>query len=89
MLLVVGTVFYLAGLLLGLILIGYRWVHPLSGMDWAGLFLLLLHFTGINLIATGIIGTYLGRSFQNISGEHPFVIRKIYKKGDVSSDAQE
>ena len=68
-----GFVFCLASIAaIAWILVAY-WLHGFRE-GWASLAVLILFSTGINLLCLGIIGLYLGRTFEQVKGRPLFIV---------------
>jgi len=76
----VGIVSSLIGFLLGLYFIGLHFVGIESPEGWPSLIVSVLFIGGIQLLAIGIIGEYVGRSFIYQSKEPQYLIDEITKQ---------
>ena len=77
---VLGLLTTTLAFLSGLYLLGVRLMTPSAfSPGFAGMFIVMLFMFGINFICLGVIGEYLGRSFINVQGRPPYVIRSIFE----------
>ena len=51
-------------------------VQPEDAKGFFALVVIILFFSGLNLLALGIIGEYIGRSYKEIKSRLRFVIEK-------------
>ena len=71
-----GVVVALLGIVLAVVFLIERLRNPELQPGWASLIVTLLVISGIQLIALGMIGEYLGRLFLKDSGRPQFVVRE-------------
>lgn len=64
----------------GIYLLLLRLFSPESfSPGFAGMFIAMLFMFGVNFVCLGVIGEYIGRSYVNIQGRPPFIIRSVYQ----------
>lgn len=73
-----GFVFSFIGLLLGINTVYEKMVDPNLPLGWATLIVITCIFAGVQLIALGMIGEYLGRIFLSQNRKPQFTVRKAY-----------
>jgi undecaprenyl-phosphate 4-deoxy-4-formamido-L-arabinose transferase len=71
-----GVVVALVGIVLAVVFLIERLCNPDLQRGWASLIVTLLVISGIQLVALGMIGEYLGRLFLMDSGRPQFVVRE-------------
>jgi undecaprenyl-phosphate 4-deoxy-4-formamido-L-arabinose transferase len=78
---ILGFAFSLIGFLIGI----YTFLEKLENPDlpsgYASVIVIISVFAGIQLIALGIVGEYLGRIFMGINKKPQYTIRKSYIRG--------
>lgn len=72
----VGVIVALVGVVLAVMFLIERLCNPELQRGWASLIVTLLVVSGIQLVALGMIGEYLGRLFLMDSGRPQFVVRE-------------
>jgi polyisoprenyl-phosphate glycosyltransferase len=83
---VLGLSTTLLAFLSGLFLLMVRLLSPTSfSPGFAGMFIVMLFMFGMNFICLGVIGEYIGRSYVNIQGRPPFIIRSVYDSSDTAN----
>jgi undecaprenyl-phosphate 4-deoxy-4-formamido-L-arabinose transferase len=75
----VGFIFALVGFILGMEIIFEKIVNPSLPVGYAFLVFVITIFSGIQLIAIGMVGEYLGRMFLSQNKKPQFTIRKAYE----------
>jgi polyisoprenyl-phosphate glycosyltransferase len=81
---VFGFVASIIGFLMALYFIIQRIVDGQSPIGWASMIVTVLFVGGIQLMAIGTIGEYIGRLFIYYSKEPQFVVKEIVEKSDNS-----
>jgi len=56
--------------------LSFMGVQPEDAKGFFALVVIILFFSGLNLLALGIIGEYIGRSYKEIKSRLRFVIEK-------------
>ena len=74
----IGFIFSIVGFLMGISTIMMKIYDPSLPMGYASLMFGISIFSGIQLIAIGMVGEYIGRIFLSINKQAQFSIRKIY-----------
>lgn len=74
-----GFIITLIATILALILIINKLLNPEIQQGWTSIVVIILFFSGVQLLALGIIGEYLGRIFLNLNQKSQFTISKIIK----------
>ena len=80
---VLGFIASLIGFILGLYFIIMHILNGQAPMGWASLIISVLFIGGIQLVAIGTIGEYVGRLFLYYSKQPQFVIKEIREKDEV------
>lgn len=75
----VGFIFALVGFILGMEIVYEKIVNPALPVGFAFLAFAITIFSGIQLIAIGMMGEYLGRMFLAQNKKPQFTIRKAYE----------
>jgi len=73
---VLGFVFSLLGLALGVEVVWEHFTKPDTPVGWASVIVSVLIFSGVQLVMLGLIGEYLGRLYLTINGTPQFTIRE-------------
>jgi len=60
--------------------------HPELPRGWASLMVSLLLLSGVQLVAIGMVGEYLGRLFMKDNGDPQFVVRRTRNCGKGTGD---
>jgi len=76
----VGFLFSIIGFLLGIFGIFMKFFDNTIPMGYASLFVTISIFAGIQLIAVGMVGEYIGRIFMSMNKTPQFAIRKKFEK---------
>jgi len=74
----IGFIFSLMGLLLGINTVFEKIANPNLPLGWASLIIITCIFAGVQLVALGMIGEYVGRMFLSQNRKPQFTIRKAY-----------
>ena len=75
-----GFIITLIATILAVIIITNKLLNPEIQQGWTSIVVIILFFSGVQLLALGIIGEYLGRIFLNLNQKAQFTINKIIKK---------
>lgn len=73
---VVGLVMSMLGALLGSAVVIERISNPEIPVGWASLVVVVVLFSGVQLVMLGLIGEYLGRLFLTVNGTPQYTIRE-------------
>jgi undecaprenyl-phosphate 4-deoxy-4-formamido-L-arabinose transferase len=80
MLSVLGVIISALGIGFGLIILGYRILHPEGAVQGVfTLFAVLFFFVGAQFLAFGLLGEYIGRIYQEVRDRPRFVVKKVHK----------
>jgi undecaprenyl-phosphate 4-deoxy-4-formamido-L-arabinose transferase len=71
-----GFAFSILGIGLGIYTLVEKFLNPNLPVGWAALLVTLSMFSGVQLIALGMIGEYLGRVFLSQNKKPQYTIRK-------------
>ena len=74
-----GFIITLIATILALLIITNKLLNPEIQQGWTSIVVIILFFSGVQLLALGIIGEYLGRIFLNLNQKAQFTINKIIK----------
>ena len=72
-----GFVFALLGMLIGVFTLYERFLNPNLPVGWATIAVLCSILGGVQLMALGMIGEYLGRIFLGMNRQPQFVVREL------------
>ena len=86
---ILGFAFSLLGLGLGVEAVIEKILYPGNPVGYSALIVAVSAFSGIQLIAIGMIGEYLGRMFLSQNRKPQFVIRKSYDCTDAALTPRE
>lgn len=75
-----GFVFALIGMLIGAFTFYERILNPDLPMGWATIAVLCSILGGVQLMALGMMGEYLGRLFMGVNRQPQFVIRELHSR---------
>ena len=73
---VVGFLMSGIGALLGIAVVVERFLRPETPVGWASLVVIILLFSGVQLVMLGLIGEYLGRLFLTVNGTPQYTVRE-------------
>lgn len=73
----VGIFFSLVGFLLAAALVIQKAINPATPVGWTSLIVAILIVGGIQLLALGVIGEYVGRVLLNVANRPQFVTREF------------
>lgn len=73
---VTGFIFAAIGLILTIVFTIEKFINPNIPMGWASVIVFMSLFAGIQLLALGMIGEYLGRLFMKNNGRKQYTIRE-------------
>lgn len=76
---IIGFIFSFVGLLLGINTVFEKIANPALPLGWASLIVVTCIFAGVQLIALGMIGEYVGRIFLSQNRKPQFTVRKAYE----------
>lgn len=74
-----GFLFAIIGFLFGIITVMERIINPNLPIGYAALFVAISIFSGVQLIALGMVGEYIGRIFHSLNKRPQFTIRKSFE----------
>jgi undecaprenyl-phosphate 4-deoxy-4-formamido-L-arabinose transferase len=83
---VLGLVFSTLGLIFSVAVIIEKLLHPEIPIGWPSLIVVVMMFSGVQLLMLGLIGEYLGRLFLSMNATPQFAVREVYRGG--KSDEQ-
>ena len=66
-----------------IIIITLKLLNPDIAAGWSSLATLIVFFSGLQFVATGLIGEYIGRSYIKINKKPQYVIREIIKENNI------
>ena len=78
---IIGFMFALSGYFLGIGTVYEKYVNPHLPIGWAMTIILLCIFAGVQLIAIGVIGEYVGRIFLSQNRKPQFTVRTALESG--------
>jgi len=76
---VAGFIFAFLGLLFGIYTVIERLSDPTYPIGFAGMFVSISIFSGIQLVMLGMVGEYIGRIFISLNKKPQYTIRKTYE----------
>lgn len=82
-----GLAISVIGFFFAAALIIQRILHPAIAVGWTSLIVAVLMMGGIQLVALGVIGEYLGRVLLNVANRPQFVARELVNIEPVSVDS--
>lgn len=77
---IVGFIFSAIGFILGIYVVFEKIVNPDMPLGYSSLFFVVSIYSGIQLIAIGMVGEYLGRVFLSQNKKPQYSIRKSFNK---------
>ena len=80
-----GFVFALVGILIGVFTFYERLLNPDLPVGWATIAVLCSILGGVQLMALGMMGEYLGRLFLGVSRQPQFIIRELHNENKKDS----
>ena len=75
---ILGIVFSFIGLFLGVFTVVEKILNPELPLGWASVLVAVSVFAGVQLMAIGLLGEYLGRTFLLLGKKPQFTIRKSF-----------
>ncbi len=79
---IVGFIFSIIGFILGFITVVEKILNPDVPLGYTSLFFAISLFAGIQLIAIGMIGEYIGRIFLSQNKKPQYSVRKTYSSAE-------
>lgn len=76
---IVGFIFALLGLILGSYTVIEKILNPDLPIGYSALFFVISVFAGVQLIALGMVGEYVGRIFLSLNRKPQYTIKKVYE----------
>jgi undecaprenyl-phosphate 4-deoxy-4-formamido-L-arabinose transferase len=76
-----GLLFSAAGLVLSVFVVIEKLLYPDTPIGWPSLIVVIMIFSGVQLIMLGLIGEYLGRLFLSTNATPQYSVRDVYKEG--------
>lgn len=77
---ILGSFFGLAGLIGGVVFALEKLRDPALPVGWASLIVSVFVLSGVQLLAVGMLGEYLGRLFMNDNGLPQYVVRRVVRR---------
>jgi undecaprenyl-phosphate 4-deoxy-4-formamido-L-arabinose transferase len=77
-----GLVFSTFGFLLGLGVLTEKLLHPATPVGWTSVIVVVVLFSGVQLIMLGLLGEYLGRLFLSDNQTPQYVVREVFDGKD-------
>ena len=74
----VGFIFAALGFIIGIQIIYEKITNPELPVGYASIIVLIAIFAGIQLIAIGMLGEYLGRMFLSLNKKPQYLIKKKF-----------
>ena len=81
---IVGFIFAILGFLIGIQITYEKITNPDLPLGYATLIVIIAIFAGIQLIAIGMLGEYLGRKFLSINKKPQYLIKKKFLANNKS-----
>ena len=75
-----GFLIFLAGLVMAIMFVIEKMQHPELPAGWASIAVLIILFSGFQIIFLGVLGEYLGKQYLHQNGYPQWSIKKIIKK---------
>lgn len=73
-----GFIFSLLGIIMSISVVIEKLSHPEVPIGWPSLMIVIMVFSGVQLLILGLLGEYLGRFFLSGNQTPQFVIRELY-----------
>jgi undecaprenyl-phosphate 4-deoxy-4-formamido-L-arabinose transferase len=80
-----GLLFSSFGFLLGLGVLIEKLMHPATPVGWASVIVVVVLFSGVQLIMLGLLGEYLGRLFLTDNQTPQYVVREVFDSKNRSA----
>jgi len=81
----VGLLISIAALAYGTFIIVKTMYFGIDVPGYASIFTAVLFFGGLQLISLGVIGEYIGRTYEEAKGRPIYVVRRLHKTGNESA----
>lgn len=81
-----GFIFSVIGFLIGIYAIIEKIYNPHVPTGYTSLIVIISFYAGIQLIAIGMVGEYLGRVFMAHNKKPQFTIRKSFNEGTANGE---
>ena len=75
-----GIIIFLMGLIMALLFVIEKIQHPEIPAGWTSIAILIILFSGFQIIFLGVLGEYLGKQYLHQNGYPQWTIKKIVKK---------
>jgi undecaprenyl-phosphate 4-deoxy-4-formamido-L-arabinose transferase len=75
-----GLIIFLTGLVLGIWFVVEKLLHPGLAVGWTSIAILIILFSGFQIIFLGLISEYLGKQYLDQNGYPQWTIKKVVKK---------
>lgn len=85
---VVGMLFSFLGVLMALVTIIHKLIHPAVAIGWSSTMAVLLFVGGLTMFMMGMIGEYIGRIYISINEAPQFVIRDIVNASEQKREQE-
>jgi len=76
-----GLIFSCLGTIMSIYVIIEKMLHPEIPIGWPSLIIVVMIFSGIQMLMLGLIGEYLGHLLLSHNQTPQFVIREVFEKG--------
>ena len=73
------------GALLGLAVVIERWISPETPVGWASLVVVIVTFSGGQLLMLGLLGEYVGHLFLSVNQTPQYVVRGLHQRKAVDA----
>jgi undecaprenyl-phosphate 4-deoxy-4-formamido-L-arabinose transferase len=83
-----GIAFSIAGFLAAVVLVLQKLLDPATAVGWTSLIVVVLIIGGVQLLALGVIGEYVGRVLLNVANRPQFVVGRHVNLGDPEDGAE-
>ena len=78
-----GIIIFLAGLILAIWFIIEKIVHPWVPVGWTSIAILIILFSGFQVVFLGLLGEYLGKQYLDQNATPQWAIKKITRQQNV------
>lgn len=82
----IGIITFVLCIIFSLYLAIRKMVNPIYEIGWTSIIVAIIFFGGLQLISTGLLGEYIGRTFLSINKCPQYIIKDYYNKKENTNE---